>query len=113
MEVGGMRLSCTCCAFWIASWMFRSMGVKLVKFLVYLVSSHGCVWDNPWEMTYGNGFELLGGMSLKEDRVVWMVVDGGKVRARIVSNVVAMVVLLLLGVEELALEAIEYDDQDE
>ncbi|GJS70463.1 hypothetical protein Tco_0703304 [Tanacetum coccineum] len=94
-------------------------------------------------MTCGNGFELLGGMSLKEDRqgrdsndedggvekvkalgtngemsgssarVVWIVVDGGKVRARLVSNVVAIVVLLLLGVKELALEAIEYDDQDE
>ncbi|GJW71686.1 hypothetical protein Tco_0128603 [Tanacetum coccineum] len=64
-------------------------------------------------MTYGNGFELLSGMSFKEDRVVWMLVDGGKVRTRLVSNVVAKIMLLLLRVEELALEAMEYDDQDE
>ncbi|GKB67831.1 hypothetical protein Tco_0929243 [Tanacetum coccineum] len=46
-------------------------------------------------MTYGNGFELLGGISFEEDRVrvVWMEVGGGVVRARVVSRVVVKVVL--------------------
>ncbi|GJT21627.1 hypothetical protein Tco_0891564 [Tanacetum coccineum] len=48
-------------------------------------------------------------------RVVWMVVDGVNVKARLEPKVVAKVVLLLLRgfwVEELALDAIEYGDQD-
>ncbi|GJV68160.1 hypothetical protein Tco_1483669 [Tanacetum coccineum] len=80
-------------------------------------------------MTCGNGFELLGGISFKEDRVgvVWMEVGAGIVRARVVSRVVlelvmkvVLVVLRVRGifyggfwVEELALEAMEYDDQDD
>ncbi|GJY85230.1 hypothetical protein Tco_0499256 [Tanacetum coccineum] len=74
-------------------------GVKLVKILLNLVSSHGwlSVWDKPWEMTCGNGFRLLGGISFKEDSsrvgVVWMEVDGGIVRARVVSRVVLGLVM--------------------
>ncbi|GJZ14871.1 hypothetical protein Tco_0550548 [Tanacetum coccineum] len=42
MEVGGMRISYTCCAFWSPGLLDVSFkSVKLVKFLVYLVSSHG------------------------------------------------------------------------
>nr|GEV48697.1 hypothetical protein [Tanacetum cinerariifolium] len=72
--------------------------VKLVKFLVNLVSSHGRV-----EKVKALGAN--GEVSGSRVRVVRMVVDGKKVRARLVSNVVAKV-------EELALDAMEYDDQD-
>nr|GEZ54371.1 hypothetical protein [Tanacetum cinerariifolium] len=84
-------------------------------------------WNKPWEMTYGNGFELLGSISFKEDRVgvVWMEVGGRIVRARVVSRLVlglVMKVMLVVlrgwevfvrgcWVEELALEAMEYYDQ--
>ncbi|GJU52904.1 retrovirus-related pol polyprotein from transposon TNT 1-94 [Tanacetum coccineum] len=58
--------------------------------------SVGGVWDKPWDMTYGNGFVVLGGISFKEDRVrvVWMEVGGGVVRAKVVSSVVVKVVLI-------------------
>nr|GEU88296.1 hypothetical protein [Tanacetum cinerariifolium] len=51
--------------------------------------------DKPWEMTCGNGFELLGGISFKEDRVgvVWKEVGGGIMRARVVSRVVVGLVM--------------------
>nr|GEV21942.1 hypothetical protein [Tanacetum cinerariifolium] len=78
----------------------------------------GGIWvkDKPWEMTYGNGFELLGGIPFKEDRVwvVWMEVGVGIVRVMVVSRVVVKVVLMMLigfWVEELTLKAMEYDDQ--
>ncbi|GKB43722.1 hypothetical protein Tco_0888664 [Tanacetum coccineum] len=94
--------------------------VKLVNFLVYLVSSHGWLGlsthPTPREVGAVEKVKALGAngeASGSRVRVVWMVVDGGKVRTRLVSNVVAKVVLLLLRVEELALESIEYDDQDE
>ncbi|GKA63375.1 hypothetical protein Tco_0762981, partial [Tanacetum coccineum] len=55
----------------------------------------GGIWveDKPREMTYGNRFELLGGISFKEDRVVWMEVGGGIVRVRVVSRVVLGLVM--------------------
>ncbi|GJS21406.1 hypothetical protein Tco_0450038 [Tanacetum coccineum] len=56
-----------------------------------------------------NGF-----MSGSRVGVVWMEVGGGIVRARVVSRVVVMVVWMVLRgfwIEELALEAIELDDQ--
>ncbi|GJY08515.1 hypothetical protein Tco_0375569 [Tanacetum coccineum] len=83
--------------------------VKLAKFLVYLVSSHG------WLSELG-GVEKVKALGANGDvsgsrvRVVWMVVDGGNVRARLVFNVV--VERLRSIVEELALEAIEKDDQE-
>ncbi|GJV15404.1 hypothetical protein Tco_1360727 [Tanacetum coccineum] len=94
-------------------------GVKLVEFLLNLVSSHEWLGlstqPTPREVD-SNGFELLGGISFKEDRVgvVYMEVSSGIVRARLVSRVVVKVMLMVLigwEVEELALEAMEYDDQ--
>nr|GEX33947.1 hypothetical protein [Tanacetum cinerariifolium] len=52
-----------------------------------------------------------GVMSGSRVKVAWMKVDGGVVRARVVSRVVVKVVLIGFWVEELALEAIENDDQ--
>nr|GEW68026.1 ribonuclease H-like domain-containing protein [Tanacetum cinerariifolium] len=103
--------------------------VKLVKFLVNLVSNHGRFWlsTTSREVDRWKGWFKVGGVekvkalgatvevSGSREMAAWMVVDGGKVRARLVSNVVAKVVLLLLRgfwVEELALDAMEYDDQD-
>ncbi|GKC15200.1 hypothetical protein Tco_1011982 [Tanacetum coccineum] len=51
-------------------------------------------------------------MSGSRLRVIWMEVGGGVVRARVVSSVVVKVVLIGFWVEELALEAIEQDDQE-
>nr|GEV75771.1 hypothetical protein [Tanacetum cinerariifolium] len=156
-------------------------GVKLVKFLLNLVSSHGWLglstqptsrevdrWKmqtpgsgisillavgtpstgsgnlhSQWELSPGSGNALcilfptvfhsrkigngkLGGVEkvkplgangdLNGSRVgvVWMEVGGGIMRARVVSRVVVKVVLVMLigfWVEELALEAMEYDNQ--
>ncbi|GKF15529.1 hypothetical protein Tco_0056991, partial [Tanacetum coccineum] len=103
-------------------------GVKLVKILLNLVSSHGWLglstqptprkvdrWENKVKALGANGV-----MSSSRVGVVWMEVDGGIVRARVVSRVVLglvmkVVLVVLRGweVEELALEAMEYDDQDE
>ncbi|GKB95744.1 hypothetical protein Tco_0981881 [Tanacetum coccineum] len=55
-----------------------------------------------------------GVMSGSRVGVVWMEVGGGIVRARVVSRVVVMVVWMVLRgfwIEELALEAMELDDQ--
>nr|GEU71177.1 hypothetical protein [Tanacetum cinerariifolium] len=97
-------------------------GVKLVKFLLNLVSSHGWLglstqptyiavdrWKKKVKALGANG-DLSG----SRVGVVWMEVGGGIVRARVVSRVVVKVVLVVLigwEVEELALEAMEYDDQ--
>nr|GEU29409.1 hypothetical protein [Tanacetum cinerariifolium] len=63
------------------------------------------------ESLCGNGLELLGGSSFKEDKGVWLEVGRGIVRARVVSSVVVWLESVLgnfLGgflVDELALEA--------
>ncbi|GKB98192.1 hypothetical protein Tco_0984329 [Tanacetum coccineum] len=70
--------------------------VKLVKFLMYLVFSHGWLGlstqPTPREV---DRFVVLGGISFKEDRVrvVWMEVGGGVVSARVVSRVVLGLVM--------------------
>ncbi|GKB88221.1 hypothetical protein Tco_0960493, partial [Tanacetum coccineum] len=87
--------------------------VKLVKFLLYMVSSHGwlglCTQPthrevDRWEIENVKALGANGVMSGSRVRVVWMEVGGGVVRARVVSRVV-------FKVEELALEAMENDDQ--
>nr|GEU82967.1 hypothetical protein [Tanacetum cinerariifolium] len=86
--------------------------VKLVKFLVYLVPSHGRLGLSP-QPTFGEVYRVEkvkavganGDVSGSRVRVFWMKVDGGNVRARLVSREVTKV-------EELALDAMEYDDQD-
>ncbi|GJT02265.1 hypothetical protein Tco_0823434 [Tanacetum coccineum] len=90
--------------------------VKFVMFLVYLVSSHGWLGLSTqptprdidrWKRWFIKVKALLGAigvMSGSRVRVVWMEVGGGVVRARVVSRVV-------FKVEELALEAMENDDQ--
>ncbi|GKA36343.1 hypothetical protein Tco_0722834 [Tanacetum coccineum] len=94
-------------------------GVKLVKFLLNLVSSHGWLGlstqPTPREIDSElGGVEKVKALSANGDvsgykvGVVWMEVGGGIARSRVVSRVVVKVVLM---VEELALEAIEYDDQ--
>nr|GFB46936.1 hypothetical protein [Tanacetum cinerariifolium] len=55
--------------------------------------------------------EANGDMSGSRVRVVWMELGGGVVRARVVFRVVVKVVLIGFSVEELALDAMEYDDQ--
>ncbi|GKE93760.1 hypothetical protein Tco_1574855, partial [Tanacetum coccineum] len=69
--------------------LFKS--VKLVKFLVYLVSSHG--WLRVEKV---KALGAKGEVSGFRVRVVWMVVDGANVKARLEPKVVAKVVLLLL-----------------
>ncbi|GJU47366.1 hypothetical protein Tco_1204632 [Tanacetum coccineum] len=99
--------------------------VKLVKFLLYLVSRHGWLGlstqPTPRELGGVEKFKALGDngvMSGSRVEVVWMEVGGGIVRAKVVSRVVLglvmkVVLVMLRGfwVEELALDAIEYDDQ--
>ncbi|GJR95568.1 ribonuclease H-like domain-containing protein [Tanacetum coccineum] len=76
--------------------------VKLVKFLVYLVSIEKV-----------KALGAKGEVSGSRVRVVWMVVYGGNIRARLVSKVVAKGIFIGgFWVEELALDAMEYDDQD-
>ncbi|GJS37555.1 hypothetical protein Tco_0535937 [Tanacetum coccineum] len=114
--------------------------VKLVKFLLYLVSSHGWLglstqptpkeldrwesWFRVHELEKVKALGANGDMSDSRVGVVWMEVVGGIERARVVSRVMGELSLeemlmksvrgIFFGgfwVEELALEAIEYDDQ--
>nr|GEV49164.1 hypothetical protein [Tanacetum cinerariifolium] len=83
----------------------------------------GSVWDKPWEMTCGKKVKALGAngeVGGSRVRIVWMVVDGGNVKARLVSREVAKDVNEIglrrfhwrIWVEKLAIDAMEYDDQD-
>ncbi|GJT90255.1 hypothetical protein Tco_1079100 [Tanacetum coccineum] len=103
----------------------QAVCVKLVKFLLYLVSRHGWLGlstqPTPRELGGVEKFKALrdnGVMSGSRVEVVWMEVGSGIVRAKVVSRVVLglvmkVVLVMLRGfwVEELALDAIEYDDQ--
>ncbi|GJW83998.1 hypothetical protein Tco_0157143 [Tanacetum coccineum] len=104
-------------------------GVKLVKILLNLVSSYGWLGLSAqptpkevdrWKLEKVKALGANGDVSGSRVGVVWMEVGGGIVRARVVSRVVVglvmkvvLVVLRGFWVEELALEAMEYDDQDE
>nr|GEW40265.1 hypothetical protein [Tanacetum cinerariifolium] len=77
--------------------------VKLAKFFVYLVSSHGwlgmCTQHTPrevdrWEIEKVKAPGANGVKSGSRVRVVWMEVSGGVVRARVVSIVVVKIVLI-------------------
>ncbi|GJU71133.1 hypothetical protein Tco_1262538 [Tanacetum coccineum] len=81
--------------------LFKS--VKLAKFLVYLVSSHGWLGSSTqltprevdrWEIKKVKALGANGVMSGSIVRVVWMEVGGGVMRARVVSSVVVKVVLI-------------------
>nr|GEV79905.1 hypothetical protein [Tanacetum cinerariifolium] len=76
-------------------------GIKLVKFLVYLVLSHErlglSTQPTSREVDKVKALGANGEVSGSRVKVVWMVVDGGN---------------RILG-EELALDAMEYDDQGE
>ncbi|GJW30350.1 hypothetical protein Tco_0047225 [Tanacetum coccineum] len=90
-------------------------GVKLVKILLNLVSSHGWLGlsTQPTPREKVKALGANGDVRGSRVRVVWMEVGDGIVRARVVSRVVVKVVLMVLigfWVEELALEAMEYDD---
>ncbi|GKE25735.1 hypothetical protein Tco_1441119, partial [Tanacetum coccineum] len=76
--------------------------VKLVKFLLYLVSSHGwlglCTQPTPREVDRVEKVKALGAngvMSGSRVRVVWMEVGARVVRERVVSRVVVKVVLIV------------------
>ncbi|GJR31073.1 hypothetical protein Tco_1107305 [Tanacetum coccineum] len=94
--------------------------VKLVKFLLYLVSSHGWLGlstqSTSREVDRVEKVKALGAndvMSGSRVRVIWMEVGGGVVRVRVVSRVVVKVMLVMLRgfwVEELALDAMEYEE---
>ncbi|GJT65113.1 hypothetical protein Tco_1016593 [Tanacetum coccineum] len=79
------------------------MGVELVKFLLYLVSSHGWLGLST-QPTYRKvdrveKVKALGAndvMSGSRVRVIWMEVGGGVVRVRVVSRVVVKVMLVML-----------------
>nr|GEU56998.1 hypothetical protein [Tanacetum cinerariifolium] len=97
-------------------------GVKLVKILLNLVSSHGWIRLNtqptPREVDrWKKKVKALGAnydVSGSRVGVVWMEVGVGIVRVMAVSRVVVKVVLMMLigfWVEELTLKAMEYDDQ--
>ncbi|GJY72350.1 hypothetical protein Tco_0476053 [Tanacetum coccineum] len=100
--------------------------VKLAKFLLYLVSRHGWLRlsTQPTPREVDSGVEKVkalranGVLSGSRVVVVWMKVGGRIMRARVVSRVVLglvmkVVLVMLRGfwVEELALDAMEYDDQ--
>ncbi|GJS49754.1 hypothetical protein Tco_0599875 [Tanacetum coccineum] len=74
--------------------------VKLVEFLLYLVSSNGwlglCTQPTPREVDSieGQSSRANGVMSGSRVRVVWMEVGGVVVRERVVSRVVVKVVLI-------------------
>ncbi|GJX66022.1 hypothetical protein Tco_0300365 [Tanacetum coccineum] len=76
--------------------LFKS--VKLVEFLLYLVSSHGWVRlsTQPTSREKVRALGASGVMIGSRVRVVWMEVSGGIVRARVVSRVVVMVVWTVL-----------------
>ncbi|GKE17037.1 hypothetical protein Tco_1424614 [Tanacetum coccineum] len=112
-------------------------GVELVKFLLYLVSSHGWLglsthltlrevdrwesWFKVHELEKVKALGANGDMSDSRVGVVWMEVVGGIERARFWMGELSleeMSMKLVRGiffegfwVEELALEAMEYDDQ--
>ncbi|GJT52611.1 hypothetical protein Tco_0978768 [Tanacetum coccineum] len=97
--------------------MFQRVSVKLAKFLVYLVSSHGWLgsstqptprevdrWES-WFKVYGDVEKVRalganGVMSGSKVRVVWMEVGGGVVSAIVVSRVVLGFLLVILRVWE-------------
>ncbi|GKB87222.1 hypothetical protein Tco_0959494 [Tanacetum coccineum] len=89
--------------------------VKLVKFLLYLVSSHGWLGlsTQPTSREKVKALGANGVMSGSRVRVIWIEVGGGVVRVRVVSRVVVKVMLVMLRgfwVEELALDAMEYEE---
>ncbi|GJY65762.1 hypothetical protein Tco_0468000 [Tanacetum coccineum] len=75
--------------------------VKLAKFLLYLVSSHGWLGlstqPTPREVDSVKALGANGVLSGSRVGVVWMEVGGGIVRTRVVSRVVVKVVLMVLS----------------